>query len=529
MGGSVSTSRDYSKISSHSLKFDVVSQLDQSNEFKGGLEFTYDDLELAFGQVNKFLPEGNSWTEINQNPFRVNFYLQDKMEFKGLIATMGLILEHSNPNGDWYDVGIFDPLLYSQNYTSDIDSEIPQKKAKAQTSISPRLAISHPITESSKLYFNYGHYRQKPTSEKLYRIQRLKTNQLSYIGDPELPLARTVAYELGYDHSLFENYLFHLSAYYKDISDQEDWTRYISQDGKVNYRQLTANSYEDIRGFEFELRKIVGKWIIGNINFEYRVGTSGYFGYGEFNEIKADQREYESRNPKQTKPRPRPRFKSYIDFHTPRDYGATYFGIKPFGDWRLNLLANWTGGRWDTWNPNFIPGVKYNVQVKDTYSFNVKMSKTIPVGSFDIKLFMDVYNLFNLKTFSGESFTDAHDYNFYMKSLHLPSDITDELGYGNIPGEDKIGDVRKEGVDYQPMEWTADLDKVSDPNARAIYYDASAKKYMQYLNDTWGEASQGVVDKALDDKAYIDMPNQTYFTYLSPRSIFFGFTLSYNF
>ena len=116
-----------------------------------------------------------------------------------------------------------------------------------------------------------------------------------------------------------------------------------------------------------------------------------------------------------------------------------------------------------------------------------------------------------------------------MKSLHLPADIGDELAYGNIPGDDGPGDVRKQGVEYVPMEWTATIDNISDPKARAIYYAADTKKYMQYSDNEWAEVSKSKLNQVLDDKAYIDMPNQTYYTFLNPRSLFFGITLNYNF
>jgi len=529
MGGPVSTSRDYSRINSTTAKFDIVSQLNQSNEIKAGIEFTYDDLDMSFGMVNKFLPEGNTWTEIARNPFRLSTYFQDKLEFKGFVSTLGVILDYTDPNGDWYDLDVFNKDFYSQNYTPEIEDVIPSKPAKAQLNISPRVAVSHPITVNSKLYFNYGHYRQKPTSEQQFRIQRAINNKIDYIGDPTLPLARTVSYELGYDHALFSDYLFHLAAYYKDITDQEDWTRFISIDGKVNYYKLTANNYEDIRGFEIEVTKNRGNWFIGNVNYEYRVETAGYFGVKEQNENPSDQRNYLRANPKQSKPRPRPRFKSYLDFHTPTKYGPTYYGLKPLEEWHLNLITHWTAGYWDTWNPNTVPGIQYNVQWKDNYNVDLKISKAFVVGDFRFKFFLDIFNVFNFKHFSGLSFHDSHDYNFYMQSLHLPASITDKLKYDNIPGDDRPGDYRDEGVAFQPIEIVRALDKVTDPNTRAIYYEVESKKYLEWSNDKWSEVNSSRIDQILEDKAYIDMPNQTYFTFLNPRSIFFGFTINYNF
>ncbi len=116
-----------------------------------------------------------------------------------------------------------------------------------------------------------------------------------------------------------------------------------------------------------------------------------------------------------------------------------------------------------------------------------------------------------------------------MKSLHLPADIADELGYGNIPGDDQPGDYRDEGVEYVPMEWTSNISNISTPNERAVYYDASTQKYMQYANGSWSEVPSDRINNILETKAYIDMPNQTYFTFLNPRNVFFGLTLTYRF
>lgn len=529
MGGPISVSRDSSELATWTARVDLVSQLDSRNQLKTGVEIIYDHFDMAFGQINKYLPEGNTWTTIKQNPFRGSFYVQDKIEFGGFISSLGLIMEYSNPNGKWFNVDDYNRGFFSSAYVPEDESEYKTKNAEGRFTVSPRLAISHPITVNSKLYFNYGHYRQMPTSERYYRNQRSLLGQIDYLGDPTIPLAKTVSYELGYDHAIFQNYLFHVSAYYKDVSDQESWVRYISFDGKVNYYKLTNNSYEDIRGFEVDLYKSTGRWFYGDVNFEYRVGTSGYFGVRESYENPADQRDYLRKNPQQSKPRPRPRLKAYLDFHTPPDFGSEVAGLKPLSDWHLNVLGYWTGGLWDTWNPNNVPGIQYNVRWTSIYNMDLKLSKTFIFKNFDLKFFMDIYNVFNFKHFSNLSHVNVYDRNYYMQSLHLPASIADELGYGNIPGSDRPGDYRKAGVEYQPMEWVANYQTLADPNPRAIYYDAATKQYMEYANDAWQEVDKGKLNKILDDKAYIDMPNQTSFTFLNPRSTFFGISVNYNF
>lgn len=529
MGGPISVSRDSSEYSSYSVRADLISQIDSRNQIKTGIEFVYDRFDMQFGQINKYLPEGNTWTTIKQNPFRSSFYIQDKIEVGGFISSLGLIMEYSNPNGQWYNVDDYNRGYFSSVYEPEDESLFKTKNVKGRFTLSPRLAISHPITINSKLYFNYGHYRQMPTSERYYRNQRSLSGQIDYFGDPTIPLAKTISYELGYDHAIFQDFKLHLSAYYKDVSDQEAWVRFISFDGKVNYYKLTNNSYEDIRGIEIDLEKSTGRWFYGDINYEYRVGTSGYFGVMQNYENPADQRDYLRRNPQQSKPRPRPRVKTYLDFHTPSDFGSEVMGMRLLSDWHFNVLGFWTGGLYDTWNPNNVPGIQYNVRWKSIYNIDLKLSKVFLFKNFGVKFFMDIYNAFNLKHFSGLSHVNVYDRNYYMQSLHLPANVTDKLGYGSIPGNDRPGDYRKAGVEYVPMEWVADYQTLTQPNPIVIYYDANTKKYMEYTSDVWQEVEKNRLNKILDNKAYIDMPNQTSFTFLNPRSVFFGITVNYNF
>ncbi len=529
MGGAVSVGRDTSTIINTELSFDYTSQINRNNEVKAGVKLIFENYDMGFGMVNKFLPEGNTWSTIQENPFRANAYIQDKLEFKGLIANLGVLIDYYTLNGNWFQSsGPFDPNFYGEDYKDSDEAAFKKADIGSRLTISPRLAISHPITENSKLFFNYGHYRQMPTSERYYRIQRDIRNKVDAIGDPTIPLSWTVAYELGFDQALFDSYLLRISAYYKDIKNSEYWVRYIGQDGTINYSKLTSNAYSDIRGFEFDLTRRAGEWVTGNINFEYRVGSGGWFGTNRFYENVADQRNYERENPVQSKPRPQPRMKSYIDVHTPLSFGPEILGQKLLADWHFNFVSRWTAGRWITWNPNSIPGVSSNVQFRDSYNVDLRVSKTFVFDKFDIKFTADIFNLFNFKFFSNASFSDVFDYNFYMKSLHMPEDVTRNLGYGNIPGDDRPGDYRDDGVAYQPMDWISDVNQLSDPANGVIYYDAASRSY--YALGSGGElerVAQSRIDKILADKAYIDMPNQTYFTFLNPRNIFFGLTFSY--
>jgi hypothetical protein len=159
----------------------------------------------------------------------------------------------------------------------------------------------------------------------------------------------------------------------------------------------------------------------------------------------------------------------------------------------------------------------------------MRLSKTFSFGKVNLQVFADVSNLFNTKYMSQYGFIDAIDYNAYMKSLHMDGGIDNDLNYINIHGSDRPGDYRKDGVTFQPIvpvSTYAELSLASNKNARPFYYVRETGQYFQYVNSVWQAVDQGKLDQVLNDKAYIDMPNQDTFTFLNPRNIFYGVKLS---
>lgn len=531
LGGAVSTARDSSRYTSWTARFDYINQINFRHQIKAGLEFVMDHYQLEFGMVNLFLPEGNTWTSFERTPFRITGYIEDKIEFEGLVATLGIVPEYINSNGKWYDVDTYDSDFFGGGYDNALEKVYKTKKVKPQFYLSPRLGISHPITATSKLYFNYGHYRQMPFAERLYRMQRSYINQVDYIGDPGLELARTVSYELGFDQSIADMYLIRISGYYKDVKNQQDWTKYHSSDGKVGYYLLTNNSYEDIRGAEIEVSKMYGDWVTGMMNFEYRVNSYGNFGYDDYFENPSEQRDWlvNTYNPYQTKPLPVPRFKSYIDFHTPRDFGPEIMNQKILADWHLNVIARWTAGSWMTWNPNGLKDIRYNLQYTSSKGLDIKISKTFKYDRLSVKVYADINNALNVKNWSNNAFYNIYDYYDYMYSLHLPQSQYDKLGYQGVPGDDQPGVYREDDVEFQPIEVVADPTTLSNPNDIAVYYNYNTEEYMKWVDGEWTQVDQKTIDEIIDKKAYIDMPNQSYYTFLNPRDIFFGMTISFDF
>jgi len=118
-----------------------------------------------------------------------------------------------------------------------------------------------------------------------------------------------------------------------------------------------------------------------------------------------------------------------------------------------------------------------------------------------------------------------------MKSLHLPGDVKGLTGYVNIPGSDRPGDYRDDGVAYQPIvgvKLYSDLSNPLNQKTQPFYYVEEQHQYYQFVNGQWQQADQTKLNQALDSKAYIDMPNFAYQTFLNPRQIFYGIRFSFD-
>jgi hypothetical protein len=535
MGVGMSNSRDRSRVQTTTLKFDITSQMDKFNQVKAGLELGYTDNDVTAYNEDIVLPTGRYSQSWHNYPIRAALYLQDKLEFEGMIASLGLRFEYLNPNGDWWEYQD-DPFNSAFGGQGDIDTMLQVVNAPSTLTVSPRLAIAFPISDEAKFFFNYGHFRQVPDPTNVFMLSRYTDNsQVRSIADPGALFPKTVQYELGYEHSLYDEYLLRVAAYYKDVSNQGKTVSYYGRNSLVSYTRRTSNQYQDIRGFEIQLNKNRGNWVQGFLNYTYNVVTTGYFGLGSYFESAADQRDYEASNVYQEKPIPQPYARANIDFFTPSEFGPEFSGIYLLGDWRLNFIGSWQAGRYATWaGGGAISGLEYNVQWEDYWNVDMRLSKNFKLGPANLQLFVDVSNMLNFRYFPGTyGFFGTEDYNNYMKSLHMP-DFPDQfktaIGYINISGDDRPGAVRKEGVAFQPIVTVAlltDMQKTANQQTRPFYYVAEDRQYYQWVNGQMQKVEQGKLDQVMDDKAYIDMPNQEAFTFLNPRNIFYGIRLSF--
>jgi hypothetical protein len=482
----------------YSAGFDMSSQLNKYNLIKFGLSFQYDKLhEYYITNEGWFWPaEGVDPTETYTEdcyyvsydgyPILAGGYIQDKIEFEGMFANFGLRFDYSDPNIEWPSLDDPYSLFLSRWLKDYLFTDGPVEDVAAAFKISPRLGISFPVLEKSKLFFNYGHFYSLPASQDRYKIDwGTGSDKVHFLGNPRLEMERTVSYEVGLESSIASTYMARISGYYKDIDNETEDVRYYGEDGEfVDYYTPENNGYGDTRGFEFEFRKAHGRFFTGWVNYDYMVRTSGKIGVTRHYEVPRLESNQTEVDPEEDKPIPQPVFRAQLTLKTPGDWGIF------LGGYNLSFLYQWRAGYYETFDAGkdeeqWGDVLQNNIQWPADRLVDMSINKNLSIGGVTANLFMDVHNIFNWGTLNSQCFdpelTGDVDRIEYFKSLHL--EIYDKEPF---VGDDDV---------FGPEELEVEPDHIGDLRS--------------------------------EDKPYINNPNRDHLYYLDPRYVQFGIRFSF--
>ena len=257
---------------STSLRVDYSNQLNQYNLLKTGMEMAYHG-----GNVEKVTFESVLARRFDVwNNHLVDFaaYVQDKIEVRdGFIINAGVRFDYFDPNG-------FGPTVYYPTSPADLADPTRRKvltvddKVIARWQISPRIGISHPITERDKIHFYYGHFFQRPDMRYLYENSNDLVKAFLYttnvdIGNPRLKPEKTVSYEVGWEHLFSDDLRLGITGYFKDITNLVAAQDYDFPGSAEPFQAYGNLDYANVRGVEFTLETIGVRAIGGMINYAY--------------------------------------------------------------------------------------------------------------------------------------------------------------------------------------------------------------------------------------------------------------------
>lgn len=237
------------------LEATYMQQLGRHNLVKTGGFFSYGFFKKVLhegGAPHVRLTDYTPFAPDHTRPYEGAFYLQDKLEYEGIVVNAGVRLDFFNGNKAVSNT-IWDPLWIDENtpgnlamnrISFDPDGE-NAVHTPTQFAVSPRLGISHPITETSVLHFTYGHFNMRPSWQKIigpvavnvpgpwtldppmdpiemsphptgHEYWEVLYNPWYLIGNPELDFEKMIQYEVGWDQSVADLARLKISLYYKD-------------------------------------------------------------------------------------------------------------------------------------------------------------------------------------------------------------------------------------------------------------------------------------------------------------------------
>ncbi|MEW6684895.1 MAG: TonB-dependent receptor [Candidatus Edwardsbacteria bacterium] len=476
------------KAEYNGVKFDLTSQVTRTHQVQGGVEGKFHHVYLK----QNSLP----WDPVpfkdyyDKYPATGAAYLQDKMEFEGLIVNAGLRLDYLNPAArkkvDYFNL-------------TDTASTI---KSLPKYRLSPRLGVSHPISDRTVLHFSYGQFFQTPELRYLYESLGANLARGNVImGNPDLLAQKTIAYEAGFSHQFTSDIAGDVTLYYKDIFDLIGTRRQISLQTGREYTAYLNSDYGNAKGFEVTVQKRAGGIFSGKISYSlsFAKGTSSsaweaYIRYiygggvdpatGTFIPLpKTDYYlEFDQRHT----------ISASTNFELPEKFGPTLLGVKPLASLSINFQNNIGSG---------LPYTKENARGEQvgnvnegrmpwTWNTDLLVTKDLKLFGLGFSTQLEILNLLNRKNVenvyavTGDPLDDGRLIlpsmftSTIADSITLYNEITDKIDY-NGDG-DKADTIKMINSYYNKLR---DLDGDGQVTPEDEAYKTYVAAYRDYISD----------------------------------------------
>jgi len=293
-----------------SLKGDMRSQLDAHHLVAAGLSLRLHTIErelrsgrsgMLFGSQS-FLED--CWSH---HPRDFALYLQDRMEYSGLIMNLGLRVDGTlldvAPIANWFarpdtvagaQGGIYLKLRRS--------SPLPWKWF-----FSPRVAFSHPIGHTAAVHISFSQTRFFPPYSYIFANYNLPwLGPLSTVVNVDYDPVTAHNYDIGIQWALAPRTLITVNAYIRDYPNMNSTWAWVYALGSSTQYYVISNAFPvDTRGIELSLQRDLapvapGVMAGGRVAYAYSHLSSGVYATGnkyQFSSLAGDSAAYDGRLP----------------------------------------------------------------------------------------------------------------------------------------------------------------------------------------------------------------------------------------
>jgi outer membrane receptor protein involved in Fe transport len=392
----------FTKEKTRTVSFDggFTSQVTKAHLFSTGI------------QVNSYLIDVSNFISVRStrelenyraHPLEGAAYVQDKMEFQGLIANVGLRLDLWYSGVDYYS-DLYTPFGNPDSLGRFNPLSTDRKKSPVYARLQPRLGFSFPISTNTVFHLNYGAFMQRPSFQ--YIVSRRLGQRLNdplILGNPRLKPETTDSYDIGVVQSLGEGFTLDISGYYKDVKNLVQQADFMDERAGYQVSSYFNLDYADIRGFRIALNKRRG-YFTGSINYQYGYATgksatataaTPIFNRDTLSIVTTDLRNVPTRDILLDFDRTH-NLVITLGYLTEPEWGPSLFGIKPFADINFSVHSSIRSGR-----PYTSPSDIRLINVKRApmeYNTDLRLTKMIH-NFFGIpaNFYVEVFNVFNNK------------------------------------------------------------------------------------------------------------------------------------
>ncbi len=413
--GKFQTTNGTERTKTYTFNTSFTSQLDKYNLLKAGVQFHYYDLNVDW-QRSRSSASSLRLENYSNSPYEGAVYVQDKLEYEGMVANIGLRLDFYDFNTDYF-TNIFSPYENPNFDPTDPDQGAfydTELAATDETGLSyafqPRIGVSFPVSERAVLHFNYGIFTQRPAFERIF-VDRLKTTEFpdyDRLGNPQLEPERTISYDVGLVYGLPFGLSLDLSSYLKDVSNLLQFASYQNIGGS-RYSTFINREYANIKGFQAILKKR-GGIVSGSAHYNWESAT-GKSGSAIGSGVRAEF--FEDDNLPDLLPAPEDVF---LD-HNRKHKLVLQFGLKTPGNRGFSLFRGLSAntvyrvvsGRPFTFDASG-QGLQFNLRTPTEHNVDLRIDKRLTINGTDTRLYLEAFNLFDNKIFHyGRTFQDGTD------------------------------------------------------------------------------------------------------------------------
>ena len=411
----------------------ITSQVSNTHQLKVGVQGNLYDIEVQ-NRLNHSSSSSAVREFFHAQPYEGAVYIQDKMEFQGMITNVGLRLDFYDQNVQYY-TDTFSPFRDPTNPAVINENTASTSGTPVVVRLQPRLGFSFPISERAVFHLNYGNYLKRPSLESLIGQRttlfndNLGTAEPRRLGNPLLKPEESKSYNVGLVLGLSRGFTLDVSGYYKDVKNLIQRVVYIDTNDNL-YETLGNLDHANIRGFSLRLNKRQGI-VSGSVRYHFSVAT------GKNSSPTGRSPIIDETNEQSQSPSPRDILLNFDRRHAlvliagvnlPQQWGPRIAGSYPLGRLRINILQDSRSGR--PYTPSELLGdnfAKLNTERTPwEHNWDLKITKSIHVQSTQLDIFTEVFNLFNTRVYDyNRVFLDSETLRRYENGENIEYALPD--------------------------------------------------------------------------------------------------------